>query len=127
MNASSKIPYFLKKFDKQTALHAGNAMMKSLEEKPAMTKELARRTCFTISDELLKLIPQLDDYLCPVCFSISYRPIRLRCNHVFCIRCMVHMQADQKDRCPLCRQDVVMEADSSKSYYHLSSSIVTTY
>lgn len=103
----------LKKFDKQTALHAGNQMMQSINEKPAMTRELARRTCFTISDELLKLIPQLDDYLCPVCFSVSYQPVRLKCNHVFCIRCLITLQRRNKDECPLCREPGVLEATAN--------------
>lgn len=41
---------------------------------------------------------------------ITYKPVRLRCNHVFCIRCMIRLQRDNKDECPLCREKVVLEA-----------------
>lgn len=105
----------LKKFDKQTALHAGTNVMQSLQKAPFMAQDLARATCYTISKELLEQIPQLDDYLCPVCFTIAYKPIRLRCGHVFCIRCMIVMQRAEKDHCPLCRGTVVMEATSGTS------------
>jgi len=61
----------------------------------------------------MSVVPQLNDYLCPVCFSISFKPIRLRCQHVFCIRCLVVMQRAKEDHCPLCRGAVIMQADSS--------------
>lgn len=110
--ALSKI---MKKFDKRTALHARSTVSDTLIKSPFMAQNLAKATCFTISQELLNIIPQLNDYLCPVCFSISYKPIRLKCGHIFCIRCMVLMQREEKDHCPLCRQPVVLEATSGKS------------
>lgn len=120
--ALSKI---LKKFDKQTSLHslpAGSPPSTSRSETiltnlhltsqtPVLSPSLlARSTAYTISSTLLSLIPQLDDYLCPICAMISYKPIRLRCNHIFCIRCMIRLQRDDKDECPLCREKVVLEA-----------------
>lgn len=108
----------LKKFDKQTSLHAMQPvkktdLMRNFNTDPTAAvspHDLARSTAFAISQSLLSLIPQLDDYLCPVCCYITYKPIRLRCNHVFCIRCMIRMQRDDKDECPLCREKVVLEA-----------------
>lgn len=73
---------------------------------------MAKAVCFEISEKVLAVVPQLSDYLCPVCFNISYKPIRLRCGHVFCIRCMIIMQRAKSDHCPLCRGTVVMQADS---------------
>ncbi|KIW28335.1 uncharacterized protein PV07_08008 [Cladophialophora immunda] len=106
--ALSKI---MKKFDKRTALHAKTSVARSLTKaSPFMVEDLAKATCFTISEEVLNIIPQLNDYLCPICFTISWRPIRLRCGHLFCIRCMVVLQREEKDHCPLCREEVVMEA-----------------
>lgn len=117
--ALSKI---LKKFDKQTSLHAlgpgtvssPNSIISNLHltsHAPTLSpRELARSAAYTISTSLLSLIPQLDDYLCPICAMISYKPVRLRCNHVFCIRCMIRLQRDNKDECPLCREHVVLEA-----------------
>jgi len=111
----------LKKFDKQTSLHAGgtsggtpNSVMTTLTTHPNRPgldpRDLARSTAFAISQSLLSIIPQLDDYLCPICAMISYKPVRLRCNHIFCIRCMIRLQRGGKDECPLCRERVVLEA-----------------
>jgi hypothetical protein len=101
----------MKKFDKRTALHAKSSVAQSLtKSSPFIVQDLAKATCFTISEEVLSIIPQLNDYLCPICFSISWRPVRLRCGHLFCIRCMIVLQQEEKDHCPLCREEVVMEA-----------------
>lgn len=67
-----------------------------------------------MSQELVSVVPQLNDYLCPVCFSVAYRPVRLDCQHVFCIRCVVKIQRRQEKHCPLCRADVVMNASAGK-------------
>ena len=111
LKALSKI---LKKHDKQTALQSQLIKPQWMNTAPFVASNVAKATCFTISDELLQIIPQLDDYLCPVCFSIAYRPVRLRCKHVFCIRCLIVMQRAEQDQCPLCRQGVVMEASSEE-------------
>lgn len=107
--ALSKI---LKKFDKQTALHARSAFTRT---GPFSVSSLSRSVCQAISEQILVVVPQLDDYLCPVCFNISFKPVRLKCSHVFCIRCLVIMQRAQRDHCPMCRAEVVMEATSSRS------------
>ncbi len=104
----------MKKFDKRTALHAQATVSETLSKAPFMAQDLAKATCFTISEEILHIIPQLDDYLCPICFTISYQPVRLRCNHVFCIRCLIVMQRARQDHCPLCRGGVVLEACGGK-------------
>lgn len=100
----------LKKFDKRTALGVKTTFPAVLRQR--MPQDIAKAICYQVSTELLPVVPQLDDYLCPVCFSISYRPIRLRCQHIFCIRCLIVLQRAREDHCPLCRGDVVMEADS---------------
>lgn len=100
----------MKKFDKRTSLHAQASLLAPLTHRPAISRELARATIYTISNNLLQIIPQLDDYLCPVCSEVTYKPIRLRCNHVFCIRCMIRLQRNNKDECPLCREHVVLGA-----------------
>ncbi|EEP82130.1 predicted protein [Uncinocarpus reesii 1704] len=99
----------LKKFDKRTALRVYPAI--PLLE-PFLTQNIARLLCQSISQELLTIVPQINDYLCPICLSIAFKPVRLRCNHVFCIRCLVVMQQARQNQCALCREDVVMEATS---------------
>ena len=118
----------MKKFDKRTALHAKSSVARSLtKSSPFMAQDLAKATCFTISDQVLSIIPQLNDYLCPVCFSISWRPVRLRCNHLFCIRCMVVMQREEKNHCPLCREEVVMEATERNIDKHMVKFLQTNF
>jgi E3 ubiquitin-protein ligase BAH len=82
-----------------------------------MSETMAKAISAEISNEIIKIVPQIDDYLCPVCFSISYKPIRLKCGHIFCIRCVIRMQKEKKRLCPLCRNDVVMRADSGELHY----------
>lgn len=49
--------------------------------------------------------------------SLCWLPIRLDCDHLFCIRCMIKMQNQNKRYCPLCRADVVQNANESKRCY----------
>ncbi|KAI9809636.1 MAG: hypothetical protein M1825_000068 [Sarcosagium campestre] len=102
----------LKKFDKRTSLGA-RASFERLVGGTSLATVMAKAICFTVSENILSTVPQLNDYLCPICFSISYKPVRLKCHHVFCIRCMVTMQRSREQHCPLCRGDVVLEADSA--------------
>lgn len=102
----------LKKFDKRTALQAQDVF--PLFE-PLVAQNIARMVCQTICQEVLSVVPQLSDYLCPICFNIAFKPVRLRCNHVFCIRCLVIMQRAQQNHCALCRAEVVLEATIGKT------------
>lgn len=61
------------------------------------------------------ILPSLDDYACLICTSIAFKPIRLNCQHLFCVRCLVKMQRAGKAECPLCRSRVVLLADKSES------------
>lgn len=57
------------------------------------------------------ILPSLDDYACLICTSIAFKPIRLGCGHLFCVRCLVKMQRAGKGECPLCRSQVVLLAN----------------
>ncbi|KAK9387149.1 SPX domain-containing protein [Lipomyces mesembrius] len=108
--ATTKI---LKKFDKQTALTAREVFPEFYFNNPSgsVSTSVAKSVCFTMAEQLLTVIPQLDDYICPVCYLIAFKPVRLDCGHVFCIRCLVKLQRQQKDGCPICRQNVLMNAN----------------
>ncbi|KAJ3558130.1 hypothetical protein NPX13_g9781 [Xylaria arbuscula] len=71
---------------------------------------LAVTKILKMSTELISVVPQLDDYLCPICFAIAYWPVRLQCKHVFCSRCLVKMSRKGERYCPLCRADTIMLA-----------------
>ncbi|KAF2011609.1 hypothetical protein BU24DRAFT_495757 [Aaosphaeria arxii CBS 175.79] len=101
----------LKKFDKQTALDVKATFPKQIAY-PDFSTHLAKQVCRTISTDLICTIPQLDDYSCPMCMDLQWRPVRLRCNHVFCIRCLIVMQTNKQHLCPLCREKTVIDACS---------------
>lgn len=39
-----------------------------------------------MGETLLPVIPHIDDYACVICTSIAFKPIRLQCGHLFCVR-----------------------------------------
>jgi E3 ubiquitin-protein ligase BAH len=99
-------------FDKRTALGAKSSFP-SLIPASLIGTDFSRALAASVSTNILSVVPQLDDYLCPICFQLAYRPIRLRCQHVFCIRCLIVMQRTRKNNCALCREPTVMEADNT--------------
>ncbi|KAH9943573.1 hypothetical protein B0H21DRAFT_748514 [Amylocystis lapponica] len=66
-----------------------------------------------IGEMILPVIPHIDDYACLICTSIAFKPIRLRCGHLFCVRCLVKMQKRGQGDCPMCRAPTVLSADRS--------------
>ena len=68
-----------------------------------------------LSTTLLPILPSIDNFKCGICYSVAWRPIRLDCFHLFCIRCLVKLQKQGKRDCPLCRaKDAVATADASE-------------
>lgn len=87
------ITKIIKKFDKRTGLGVKTSLPQVYE---ADSVSIAKSVSSEVSKQILAVVPQLGDYLCPICFSIAYRPIRLKCGHLFCIRCLIVMQREQK-------------------------------
>lgn len=105
---SIAIRKIIKKFDKHTLLNSSQNIKKLITiEKSALSTSTIEQV---ISTDIVKLVPQLDDYLCPICFSIAYKPVRLSCHHFFCIRCLIKLQRRNEPKCPICRDPVVMNA-----------------
>lgn len=104
----------LKKFDKQTNLGVSRKFPK-LNDHVFLTGTLiAQLICCIMQLRIVLLVPQLEDYLCPVCMLVAYKPIRLRCSHLFCVRCLVKMKQQQKVDCPICRSPgAIAVADGS--------------
>ncbi|KAF2665247.1 RING-14 protein [Microthyrium microscopicum] len=109
---SKAMTKILKKFDKRTALNAKVSFPTFLPS-TLIASSFSRDLTSEVAKHILAVVPRLDDYLCPICFTIAYRPIRLRCQHIFCIRCLIVMQRAGTKNCALCREETVMEADSS--------------
>lgn len=103
------ITKILKKFDKRTSLGVSKEFPRAIESTRVMSGSIAKDMCAAISSQIVALVPQIDDYLCPVCFAIAWRAVRLQCNHVYCVRCVIKMQR-RHDHCPLCRADTVEKA-----------------
>ncbi|KAI0517682.1 RING-14 protein [Xylaria bambusicola] len=100
----------LKKFDKRTSLGVSNNFLFVARSDRSLANSVAQDVCARMSTELMSVVPQLDDYLCPICFAIAYWPVRLHCQHVFCSRCLVKMSRKGERHCPLCRADTIMLA-----------------
>ncbi|KAF8937514.1 hypothetical protein BGZ47_009027 [Haplosporangium gracile] len=82
----------LKKHDKRTNLSASLGFPKHLQNEPFYSDNISKSLTYTIGNQLVSIIPQPDDYACPICMSQRKR--------------MVH--------CPICRQtNSVYEADAS--------------
>ncbi|KAF5617739.1 RING finger [Fusarium sp. NRRL 25303] len=109
----------LKKFDKRTALGVARKFPTVVQSDKLLAGTIARDVCAQMSQELVSKVPQLNDYLCPVCFSVAYLPVRLDCQHVFCIRCVIKIQRRKEKHCPLCRADVVLKASAMNLDYEL--------
>ncbi|KAK5126433.1 hypothetical protein LTR85_010669 [Meristemomyces frigidus] len=125
--AMSKI---LKKFDKRTHLE-GRQFLKDLRTKyPALlpgrpiagqkpsggtvgfANSIARDLHAEITSKVLGIVPQIDDWTCPVCYSMAWRPVSLGCcRSLYCIRCIIKLQDDGHSRCPTCNAETVAKAD----------------
>ncbi|PPQ82687.1 hypothetical protein CVT25_009417 [Psilocybe cyanescens] len=78
---------------------------------PTSPFALARILVQALGTTLLPVIPSLEDYSCLICTSIAFKPIRLDCGHLFCVRCLVKMQKRGKGECPCCRRWCVLDAN----------------
>lgn len=124
--AMSKI---LKKFDKRTniegqmflrtlsarypALLTNNSVLAKSNTAGGFANSIARDLSAEISSKVLAIIPQPDDWLCPVCYSMAWKPVGLRCcKSVFCIQCIIKLQDQGMQRCPVCNQQSVMAANA---------------
>lgn len=113
---STALRKILKKFDKQTSFNVSNEFPALISEDHVfMTgSSLAQSICYMMQTKLLAIVPQLDDYSCPICVSVAYKPIKLECGHLFCVRCLIKMKQRGKMDCPMCRQhQAIASADSS--------------
>ncbi|KAK3054866.1 hypothetical protein LTR09_004024 [Extremus antarcticus] len=127
MNARA-MTKILKKFDKRTHLE-GNVFLKDIGTKhPALltnsgkqgqlqspggfANSIARDLNAEIASKVLAIVPQPDDWDCPVCYSMAWKPVSLGCcKSVYCIRCIIKLQDEGMKRCPVCNQETVMKAD----------------
>jgi len=103
----------LKKHDKRTHLLASEGFPKFARDESFFKDNIVRSLVFQISSQLLTVIPNPEEYFCPICKEISYKPIRLDCGHLYCLRCLVKAKRLNIRDCPICRKpNMVYNADS---------------
>ncbi|KAF7977535.1 hypothetical protein HWV62_3308 [Athelia sp. TMB] len=77
----------LKKHAKRTALPLPTDEVNgTLAIIPQASTSLPRILVQAVGETLLPIIPHVDDYSCLICMSIAFKPIRLFCGHLFCVR-----------------------------------------
>lgn len=86
---------------------------------PQPSTSLPRLLVQAIGEILLPIVPHVDDYSCLICTSLAFKPIRLGCGHLFCVRCLVKLQKLGKANCPICRAPTVLKADHTNVDYAL--------
>ncbi|KAH0579150.1 hypothetical protein H2248_003303 [Termitomyces sp. 'cryptogamus'] len=105
----------LKKHTKRTSLPLFTDKLSSHSQAVVLANKhpptLPRTLVQAIGEILLPIIPQIDDYSCLICTSIAFKPIRLSCGHLFCVRCLVKMQKRGNGNCPMCRAPCVLTAN----------------
>jgi len=122
----------LKKHDKRTALTASRGfpefVVSSLDANSGNVRtwtlfdsSLPHVLLSSLTSTLLPVIPSLEDYSCLICTSIAFKPIRLDCGHLFCVRCLAKMQRRGKELCPLCRAPVLAIANARACWPRPSS------
>lgn len=53
---------------------------------PRSTVSLSHLLGQALGETILPIIPHIDDYACLICTNIAFKPIRLSCRHLFCVR-----------------------------------------
>ncbi|TFK86301.1 hypothetical protein K466DRAFT_600460 [Polyporus arcularius HHB13444] len=81
--------------------------------RPSESLTLSLLLVQALTETLLPIIPHIDDYSCVICTSLAFKPIRLQCSHLFCVRCLVKLQKRGEQHCPMCRAPTVLIADRS--------------
>ncbi|KIJ39266.1 hypothetical protein M422DRAFT_49674 [Sphaerobolus stellatus SS14] len=113
----------LKKHAKRTALPLPTSATELIPalEIGSVTASIPHVLVVSLTESLMPIIPVIDDYLCLICTSIAFKPIRLDCGHLFCVRCLVKMQKTGNDHCPMCRAPTVLIANKANLDHALSN------
>lgn len=97
-----------------TGTHPSLAALLPTSTTGLLSESLPHILLSLLTTTLLPILPSIDDYSCAICTGVAWRPIRLNCSHLFCIRCLVKLQKKGKSDCPLCRfKDAVGSADGT--------------
>ncbi|CAO3589198.1 unnamed protein product [Absidia cylindrospora] len=98
----------LKKHDKRSGLTAKSEFPSFAKNNSVFLQEIDATLFQIIQSKIITIVPQPDDYNCPVCYGITWRPIRLECKHVFCVRCLIKAHRKRLYDCPICRMEMAV-------------------
>ncbi|KAI8059563.1 SPX domain-containing protein [Gongronella butleri] len=98
----------LKKHDKRSGLSASTVFVSFAQAHHNWLDGLDGAIFDLIQANVVSIVPQPDDYSCPVCFGLTWRPIRLECQHVFCLRCIIKAHRQRLYDCPVCRKEMAI-------------------
>lgn len=90
--------------------------MSLIKNSSSFPVDIIREMICNIYESLVTVIPLPFNYTCPVCQELYWRPIRLTCNHVFCLRCLSKSQAQGLRDCPLCRHKNAVALACDRNY-----------
>ncbi|KAJ8661117.1 hypothetical protein O0I10_003340 [Lichtheimia ornata] len=104
----------LKKHDKRSGLKAKTEFPAFAKTNAMLVENVVLALYSGITSQLVSVVPQVDNHSCPICYAVAWRPIRLECNHVFCVRCLIKAHRKKLYDCPLCRHTgAVVNADAT--------------
>ncbi|OUM70515.1 hypothetical protein PIROE2DRAFT_37332 [Piromyces sp. E2] len=115
----------LKDHDKDTKLNACEGLPFFVNT-DFFSDNACKRFTYEITHSLLNIIPDPEKYSCPICQELAYKPIRLNCNHLFCLKCLIRAQKKNLDNCPVCRAKDAVKNATSKNLDKKLLNILTT-
>ncbi|KAI9025919.1 SPX domain-containing protein [Phycomyces nitens] len=105
------IAKILKKHDKRSGLDATAKFNEFAKNNAVFVEGILLSLYQAVQTKLVTIIPQPEDFSCPVCFCLAWKPIRLKCSHLFCVRCLLKAKAKHITNCFICRsENAVSEA-----------------
>jgi len=117
----------LKDHDKDTKLSACEGLPCFIST-DFFSDNACKHLTYEITNNLLSVIPDPEKYACPICQELAYKPIRLNCNHLFCLKCLIRAQKKNLDNCPVCRaKDAVKNATSKNLDKKLLNMFLTDF
>ena len=114
LTAMTKI---LKKLSKRTAIVTQPVRSRLIAAEPFSSERLAKDLGSQMARDLVSIVPQPEGRLCPVCLELRWKPLRLRCQHILCVRCVLLLQRERDKHCPFCRAETIMELDKRTNVF----------
>ncbi|KAL0089388.1 SPX domain-containing protein [Phycomyces blakesleeanus] len=99
------ITKILKKHDKKSGLSATEEFSAFIKGNVVFVDGILLSLCQAVQTKLITIVPQPDEFTCPVCFYLAWKPVRLKCTHLFCARCLIKAKKNNITNCFICRSE----------------------